>query len=221
MKSSAGHSPEGVSMIHVVTSCSSILSSAHIIEGKAHSWPLCCCCGGRITCVWDREEEAKHGSRQSRWCLRYREGSRLYVTHFLHRIPRLYCISTRCFFVSGTNSCWQSSQFISMLSTQRTETNCTGNETLLWLFIWLLLLMGVLILWLLPLLLHNTDYWNWSWPVNAAHAASSETVKLLFSFENRYLQIFYCLFIISIFFLFCSTYFVFSLFILIVTVYYY
>lgn len=92
----------------------------------------------------------------SRWCLHYREGSPLYVTHFLYRIPSLYCISSAFFFLFGTNSCWQSSQLICMSFTQMTETNCAGNEMLLGLFIWLQPLMAVLMLGLLLLLLCNT-----------------------------------------------------------------
>lgn len=35
-----------------------------------------------------------HGGEE---CLRYGEGSPLYVTHFLYHIPRLYCVSSECF----------------------------------------------------------------------------------------------------------------------------
>lgn len=90
-----------------LSSCPSILLFAHVIKGKAHSRSCMCCLLKEALGVFEtREEEAKHG--KSRRCLRYREGSPLYVTHFLYHIPRLDCVSS-VFSLFGTNSCWQSS----------------------------------------------------------------------------------------------------------------
>lgn len=108
MKIICSCSPEGVCILD--------------IKLKAYSWS-CSLKEGFGVFKMDRKKPNmaadSHGGEE---CLRYREGSLLYVTHFLYHIPRLCCAST--FSLFGTNSFWQSSQFNSMSSAQR-AVNCT------------------------------------------------------------------------------------------------